>query len=104
MKAHWFQILTALAEDDLHGLAIVRSVLDQTEGTLQLWPATLYGSLEALTEAGLIRELGGDEHPADESSQRRYYRLTEEGRVALRREAERLGAFASLALNRLGSA
>ena len=104
MKANWFHILTALAEQDLHGLGIVRNVLDQTTGRLHLWPATLYSTLEALAEAGMIREVDGDELPAGVSAQRRYYRLTDEGREALRGEAHRLAGLASVALERLGRA
>jgi hypothetical protein len=56
MKPHWFQILLALADRDLHGSAIMEEVLDRTDGQMKLWPGTLYGSLHELTEAGYIRE------------------------------------------------
>ncbi|MDX1646843.1 MAG: PadR family transcriptional regulator [Longimicrobiales bacterium] len=101
MKANRFHILAALAEEDLHGLGIVRNVLDQTDGSLRLWPATLYGSLEALAEEGFLRELKDDEVPRDVSAQRRYYRLTRKGREALRDEANRMTTLAAVVLERL---
>lgn len=101
MKANWFHILAALAAEDLHGLGIVRAVLEQTDGTVHLWPATLYGSLEALTEANLISEVADDELPEDVSAQRRYYRLTRAGQEALRDEANRLSAMAAAVHQRL---
>ena len=102
MKQSWFHILSALAEDDRHGLGIVRTVLEQTGGSLRLWPATLYGSLEALADAGMIRELSGSALPRDVSAQRRYYRITPKGRRALRAEAQKLAGVAAVALERLG--
>lgn len=104
LKPNWFHILTALAERDLHGSGIVRDVLDQTGGEVRLWPATLYGSLEEMADQGLIQELTGDEHPDGASERRRYYRITPEGRSALRRHAARLASLAGTALERLREA
>lgn len=104
VKPNWYHILVALAQEDLHGLGIVRSVLDQTEDAVRLWPATLYGSLESMSEEGLIAELEGREHPDGVSSQRRYYRITEAGRDALRAEARRLQRLAAMGLRRLEEA
>ncbi len=104
MSPHRFHILAALASRDLHGSGIVRDVLDQTGGTLRLWPATLYGALDDLEGEGLIRELEDHERPDRTSQKRRYYRLTRVGRTALTREAERLQAVAGRAIERLGRA
>ena len=103
LRSSWLHILIALAARDLHGSGIVRDVLDQTGGSLRLWPATLYSSLEAMVDDGLIRELTGAEHPDGISERRRYYRILPEGRRALRREASRLAALAETALERAGS-
>ncbi len=104
MKTNWFHILAALANRDLHGLAIVRNVLEQTGGRVKLWPTSLYGSLETMASKRLIRELAADEIADEASAQRRYYRITDEGRQALRAEAERLAGMASTALQRLEEA
>ena len=97
-----FHILLALSERDLHGSAIVRLVLDHTDGELHLWPATLYGNLEFLRKDGLIAELGDGERPAGESEKRRYYRLTPRGRRALAANAERMTRLAEVARRNLG--
>ncbi len=90
LKTNWFHILLSLAGDDQHGYGIMQEVLDRTGGKVRLWPATLYGSLKRLIEAGLIEE--SDERPAREfdDARRRYYRLTRLGRSVLNAESERL--------------
>jgi DNA-binding PadR family transcriptional regulator len=102
MKRHWFHILSSLADTDRHGFDVMRDVLEQTDGELRLWPATLYGALEQLADEGLIAELADmDEHPAGQSERRRYYRITRKGRVALLDEVNRLEAITSTARARL---
>ena len=89
LKRHWFHILLALADEARHGYAIREDVRERTEGAVELYPATLYGSIRDLADAGLIVALEGDEDP-DDDQRRRYYRLTPEGREALRDEVSRL--------------
>ena len=96
LKPQWFQILLALSSGDLHGYAIKRAVLDQTDGHIHLWPAMLYRSLGKLEEHDLIEQAvppAGE--PADE--RRLYYALTSQGRARLRDEAEMLGRWADAA-------
>src|SRR5215471_6224290 len=90
LKTNWFHILLSLASEDQHGYGIMQEVLDRTGGKVRLWPATLYGSLKRLIEAGLIEE--SDARPAREfdDARRRYYRLTRLGRRVLHAETERL--------------
>lgn len=99
LKPQFFYILLALADGDRHGLAIARDVQALSDGTVRLWPATLYGSLDDLRSRKWIEEL--DEHPEEESERRRYYRLTRTGRSVLNDEAERLGRLARLARSRI---
>ena len=66
LKLALFQILLALAEDELHGYGIQRRVLENTDGTLTLWPAMLYRSLSKLEEAGLIRQVDAPYGEADD--------------------------------------
>ncbi len=101
LKPHWFHILLALADRERHGSGIVRSVLEQTGGTLRLWPVMLCRSLEQMVDAHLIEPLSGDEHPKGESGRRRFYRITRSGRRALGEETERLARIAGLARARL---
>ena len=95
LPPHWFQILLALAERDLHGLGIMQEVLERSAGHMRLWPGMLYRNLQRLADAGFIEETGG---PATrEAGSPRYYRLTAEGRAQCAREAERLADLVSVA-------
>lgn len=96
LKSTWFHILLALADGDQHGFAIREAVETLTDGAVTLWPATLYGALRDLVEAGSIEALEGDDDP-DPDQRRRYYRLTPAGRDALRAEADRLQALVDAA-------
>jgi DNA-binding PadR family transcriptional regulator len=90
LKTQWFYIMLSLAGEEQHGYGIMQEVLERTGGKVRLWPATLYGSIKRLIEAGLIEE--SDERPAPEldDARRRYYRLTAFGRRVLDAESERL--------------
>ncbi len=97
-----FHILLVLAGRPLHGYAIRQEVEARTDGTVRLWPATLYGALAELTERGLIEETPGPPDEPDDARGRRWYTLTHRGRQALSAEAGRLEDLARLARTRLG--
>ncbi len=104
LKTQWFHILLAVSDEARHGSGIVRSVLEQTDGKLRLWPATLYGSLEDLETLGWIEELTEHgERPEGESEKKRFYRIRPAGARILTAEADRLQALARTALDRVGS-
>lgn len=96
LNPRYFQILLALSKGDLHGYGIQRAVLEQTEDGMHLWPATLYRSLGALEEGGLIEQT---EAPAGEpdDERRQYYCLTTEGRRRLDVEAELMARWVAAA-------
>jgi DNA-binding PadR family transcriptional regulator len=97
LKLAYFQILLALSERSLHGYAIQRAVLEQTDDQLTLWPAMLYRSLAKLEAGGLIEQTPApDDEPDDE--RRQYYGLTPAGRDCLVDEAARLARWAEAAL------
>ncbi|MGH7554106.1 MAG: PadR family transcriptional regulator [Longimicrobiales bacterium] len=105
MKKNWFFILVSLAAGDRHGLAIMRDVLELTEGAVKLWPAALYGSLDELLDQGWIEELGAvRRRPEGESERKRYYRITKSGRVALVEETDRLAGLVRAARSRMKEA
>jgi DNA-binding PadR family transcriptional regulator len=90
LKSHWFQILLALADHDLHGLQIMDEVSERTGGTVHLWPGMLYGALRDMLEKGLVAEV---EMPADApvaAGRPRFYRITEHGRNVLVADVHRL--------------
>lgn len=85
-----FQILLSLAGNDLHGYGIMRQVQEQTNGRMRLGPGTLYSSIQALLEEGMIEEIDLSNDSNSGRERRRYYRLTSSGKKLARSEAERL--------------
>lgn len=100
LKPQWFQILLALAEEDLHGTAVMEEVLRRTEGEMRLWPGTLYGSLSDLDDLGFIEETEPPDDAPTEGGRRRFYRITCDGRAALKSEVERLASWVETARRR----
>jgi len=90
LPATAFQILLSLADGDLHGYGIMRQVEEQTNGRTRLGPGTLYGSIQAILEEGLIEEIDRRSDQEEGGERRRYYRLTSSGRKLARSEAERM--------------
>ncbi|RKT54973.1 PadR family transcriptional regulator [Saccharothrix australiensis] len=89
MSEQAFLVLTALAEEPLHGYAIVRSVEALSEGRVVLRVGTLYGVLDRLVAEGLAER---DREEVHRGRLRRYYRLTDAGVRALSAEVARLSA------------
>lgn len=84
-----FLVLTALAEQPLHGYAIVRAVEELSEGRVRLRVGTLYGVLDRLVVDGWAEQ---DREEVHQGRLRRYYRLTDAGVRALSAEVARLSA------------
>jgi DNA-binding PadR family transcriptional regulator len=84
-----FHVLLALADGPLHGYAIMQAV--ETSSGSAMGPGTVYGTLERLEAAGLVREL-----PAARTDRRRVFALLPAGRQSLQEEARRLSRLASL--------
>ena len=80
-----FQILLSLADQDLHGYALIHDIEARTSGEVRLTASTLYGAIARMLDAGLVEEL-----ESAETTRRRCYRITRTGRVLARREAERM--------------
>ena len=85
-----FHILLALADEERHGYGIMLDVASQTNGALDLGPGTLYGCLKRMLASGLVEESGERPDPDLDDERRRYYRMTDLGRRAVRAEAQRL--------------
>jgi len=86
-----FHILLALADGPLHGYAIMQAVEESAGPTPPMGPGTIYGSLQRMEEAGLVKEL-----PAPGDDRRRTFALQPAGRRALASEAERLARLTAL--------
>ncbi len=89
MSEQAFLVLTALAEQPLHGYAIVRAVEGLSEGRVRLRVGTLYGVLDRLVADGLAEREREEVH---QGRLRRYYRLTDAGVRGLSAEVARLSA------------
>jgi DNA-binding PadR family transcriptional regulator len=97
LPPHWFQILLALADRDLHGLGVMHEVLARTGGQMRLWPGMLYRNLGRLAAAGLVLEIDRPKGVEAGGGQPRYFRITPAGRRACAAEARRLASFVEAA-------
>ena len=82
-------ILLALADEDLHGYAIVQDVVTQSGGSIKPGTGTLYAALQRMHADGLIADSDVGPGP-DEDQRRKYYAITDFGRETARAEARRL--------------
>lgn len=94
-----FLVLLALSDQPRHGLGIIDKVYEASRGEVKLGPGTLYGTLQKLVSAGLIRETSQAPDPADHDARRRYYRLTPKGERSLKDEAARMRALVRAAVD-----
>jgi DNA-binding PadR family transcriptional regulator len=85
-----FHVLLALAEEEMHGYAILKEVERRTEGKVRLSAGTLYGIIKRLNGEGWIVESSKRPAAKLDDERRRYYRLTELGRRVAVTEARRL--------------
>ena len=86
-----FHVLLALADGPLHGYAIMQAVEQSAGAELRMGPGTIYGSIQRMEEAGLVRELA-----TRSDDRRRVFSLLPAGRRALESEARRLTRLADL--------
>ncbi len=99
-----YHVLTALAEGPRYGYDIRNAVEDESRGTLTPRAGSLYRVLARLVATGLVEETSAPAHAEPHPGKaRKYYGLTERGRVALAGEARRLREAAALAEARLRS-
>src|SRR5688572_32099407 len=86
-----FHILLSLADGPLHGYGIMQAVESSAAGEPPMGPGTIYGSLQRMEEAGLVKELS-----ARTDDRRRVFTMLPAGRRALSQEAERLARLTAL--------
>jgi DNA-binding PadR family transcriptional regulator len=99
LTAAMFNVLLSLADGEKHGYAILKEVEEQTAGEVQLSTGTLYGIIKRLLAEGLIAELRSRPVEGDDQ-RRRYYRLTDEGRLVAIAEAQRMEKLLARARNK----
>jgi DNA-binding PadR family transcriptional regulator len=82
-------ILLALSTEERHGYGIMKQVERESHGKVKMGPGTLYGSLNRMMAARLIRESDKRRDPAMDDERRIYYAITGLGRKALEAELDR---------------
>ena len=97
LTAPMYHVLVALAGDEQHGYAIIKTVARQTDDAVVLSTGTLYGIIKRLLSEGMIVESARRPAAARDDERRRYYRITEFGRRVAVAEAERLEKMVAVA-------
>jgi DNA-binding PadR family transcriptional regulator len=82
--------MLAVANEPLHGYAIMQKVKEDSNDSVQLGPGTLYGALKRLLEDGWLKEVAND------SSTRRSYILATQGRNSLQTELNNMQGIINL--------
>jgi DNA-binding PadR family transcriptional regulator len=102
LSATDYHILMVLAEGDLYGYAIMKSVEADSGGAVSPGIGSLYRILARLTSLGWVEEAPppGEAPTEHRGHPRQYYRLTPAGRAALRAESRRLESVLELARQR----
>ena len=98
-----FLVLLALASGEAHGYAVMQFAEETTKGRVRLPPGTLYRTISRLMADGLVEEIEGQDPGAPHDARRRYYRLTDLGRVVAEAEHDRLQRLVRVAEGRLAS-
>jgi DNA-binding PadR family transcriptional regulator len=80
-------VLAALLDGPSHGYGIIKRSEELSGGRVRLAVGTLYGALDRLAGTGLIVV---DREETVQGRPRRYYRLTEDGCLAVTGEAARM--------------
>ena len=86
-----FHILLALADGPMHGYAVMQAVEASAGDDARMGPGTIYGSLQRMEDAGLVKELS-----ARTDDRRRVFAIQPLGRRALAAECQRLTRLADL--------
>lgn len=79
-----FYILISLYSP-MHGYGIMHNVKELSDGRLNLGAGTLYGAINTLLEKNWIEFI-----PGDKDSRKKVYKITEQGKTAIKYEIKRL--------------
>jgi DNA-binding PadR family transcriptional regulator len=89
MTPAFFHLLLSLSSGPRHGYTLMKEIEERTDSRVSLGPSSLYYSLGRLEDAGLIEETEGpDVGDEPHEERRRYYTLTDKGRLRLEAESE----------------
>jgi DNA-binding PadR family transcriptional regulator len=97
-----FHLLLVLADGESYGYALLKAMERESRGAVKPDIGSLYRALARMMVSGLVEAAAErPDEAATPGRQRRYYRLTEAGRRALRADALRLHGALELAEARL---
>ncbi len=82
-------ILQTLSSGPSHGYLIAQQIKGRSKGVLDFKEGTLYPTLHTLEQQGLLEAFNQDEN----GRTRRYYQLTDSGRIALAKETKEWQTF-----------
>lgn len=82
-------VLTILSREESYGYAIIRDVRELSSGALEWTDGMLYPILHRLEEQKLIKSLWRE---SETGRKRKYYRVTDAGKKALRAHQEQWNA------------
>ncbi len=77
-------LLALLAKDEKYGFQILHELRERSNGFFDLKEGTLYPALRRLEERAFVESRWRDPAPGEGGIPRKYYRLTDRGRRALR--------------------
>lgn len=75
-----FVILRLISEKPMHGYEVMRALEEESQGTYKASPGSVYPTLQMLEDEGYL--------DSDESSGKKVYRITDEGRDYLERNQD----------------
>jgi DNA-binding PadR family transcriptional regulator len=78
-----FYTMTCLAEEPMHGYALMQRVKETSQGTVQIGAGTLYTIFSTLEKEGLIKMIS-------EADRRKTYALTPKGKQVLLQQIHRI--------------
>ena len=79
-------ILCTLADGDSYGYEILKGIATTSQGEYEMKEPSLYTSLKRLEGQGFVKSYWGNE---TQGARRKYYRITDDGRVELTEATER---------------
>jgi DNA-binding PadR family transcriptional regulator len=93
-------ILLTLADEPLHGYALMQRVEEETGGDVVMQAGALYRTLRNMLVDGLVEECDDPDAAVRDGKKRRLYRITRRGRATAQAEMERMAQLVRLGRSR----
>jgi len=93
-------VLLSLVDGERHGYGIMKEIEQLTEGRGMTATGPVYLAAQRLLESGLIAESDKRPDPEFDDQRRKYYKLTELGRLVAVAEIERMASLVGVAFDK----